>query len=265
MLGSLSPARRRLVVSVTGLVVLAVAVVAVLLLRQASDDVDPVDQTVLGPVLVVPGYGGAVGSVDPLRQQLEADGRVAVVVPPPGDGTGDLEDAAAHLREVADQVMQDEDASSVDVVAFSAGGVIARLFVRDHGGASITRRVLTIGSPHHGSDVAAQVLAAAGTCPAACQQMDPDSSLLRALNAGDETPPGPTYVSIWTVDDRVSTPPDTARLAGAALNLTVQSVCPDLHPAHGGLPADPVVLALLGSALGPDAPRAPTGVDCDAG
>ena len=44
---------------------------------------------------------------------------------------------------------------SVDVVGYSAGGVIARLFVRDDGGDSVVRRVLTLGSPHHGTDVAA--------------------------------------------------------------------------------------------------------------
>ena len=257
--------RRLQVALLAGALVALVALVIVVLVSRGPDEKAPAVDGDLGPVLVVPGYAGTAGSVDPLRRQLEADGRVAVVVPPLGDGTGDLDATAAHVREVADQAMQDTGASSVDVVGYSAGGVVARLFVRDHGGADITRRVITIGSPHHGSDVAAQVLAATGSCPTACRQMRPDSALLRALNDGDETPPGPTYVSIWAVDDRVSTPPETARLSGAALNLTVQSVCPDLHPAHGGLPADPVVLALLGSALGTGDPQAPTGVDCGTG
>ena len=55
-------------------------------------------------------------------------------------------------------------------------------------------------------------------------QLGTDSDLLFRLNAGDETPDGPTWVSIWTTQDRTVTPPDSARLEGA-LNLPVQSVC----------------------------------------
>ena len=91
---------------------------------------------------------------------------------------------------------------------------------------SLARRVVTLGSPHHGTDAAAL---GAGltpdTCPQACRQLAPDSDLLRALNAGDETPEGPVWVSIWTTDDRVAVPADSGSLEGA-LDFSVQSVCP---------------------------------------
>ena len=64
-------------------------------------------------------------------------------------------------------------AASVDLVGYSAGGVIARLYVRDEGGASVVRRVLTLGSPHHGTDVAALATEVAGGCPTACEQLTP--------------------------------------------------------------------------------------------
>ena len=112
------------------------------------------------------------------------------------------------------------------MVGYSAGGVVARVWVRDHGGAARARRVVTLGSPHHGTtwpgsagDVAPD------SCPEACQQLEPDSDLLRGLNAGDETPAGPVWVSIWSDDDQVVVPPTRPGLDGA-LDFTVQSVCP---------------------------------------
>jgi triacylglycerol lipase len=59
------------------------------------------------------------------------------------------------LAEVAQRVRDDAGAASVDVVGYSAGGVVARLWVREEGGAEMTRRVITLGSPHHGTSQAA--------------------------------------------------------------------------------------------------------------
>ena len=123
------------------------------------------------------------------------------------------------------------------MVGYSAGGVIARLWVRDLGGDSVARRVVTLGSPHHGTDLAEAAGGILG-CPVACQQLAPDSLLLRELNAGDETPEGPAFVSVWTTDDQTVTPPDSAELEGA-VNLSVQSVCADEEVSHGDLPGRP--------------------------
>jgi hypothetical protein len=93
-----------------------------------------------------------------------------------------------------------------------AGGVVARLWVHEDGG-SVARRVVTLGSPHHGTSVAALAREfVPDSCPEACRQLSPDSDLLRELNAADETPRGPLFVSIWTRVDRVVTPPESSRL-----------------------------------------------------
>ncbi len=235
-----------------GLVVAA----AVAVVRLTAGRVTPVAQDEPGPVLLVSGYGGSTRSLEPLRAALERQHRDVVVVPPLGDGTGDLEAQAAALGRQAVAAMRRFDAGSVDVVGYSAGGVVARSWVRDHGGASLARRVLTVGSPHHGTSLAGLAVELAGRCPTACRQLEPDSALLRGLNAGDETPPGPVFVSVWSTADEVVVPVGSARLSGA-VNLTVQSVCPRDRAAHGDLPADPVVLALLRTALGPGDPTPP--------
>jgi triacylglycerol lipase len=262
VLDALSPQRRRLILGAGGLVLLLITTVAVVaVIRVAVSSVDPVPQTAPGPVLLVPGYGGNVDALQPLAAALRSAGRTAVIVEPVGDGTGDLRKQAGRLADVAARVRDDAGAASVDVVGYSAGGVVARLWVREGGGGEVARRVLTLGSPHHGTSQAALGAEFAGGCTEACEQLVPDSDLLRRLNAGDETPAGPLWVTVRSTSDQVVTPADSAALSGA-LNVVVQDVCPGSTVAHGDLPGHPVVLAALGSALGVEAPQAPPAVTC---
>jgi triacylglycerol lipase len=262
VLAGLSPARRRVVLAFLVLVLAAAAVlVGTLVSRSTAPPARPVTQERPGPVLLVPGYGGATGSLESLADVLTAAGRDATVVPLPGDGTGDLHASANALGQAVDAVLARTGAASVDVVGYSAGGLVARLWVAD-GHTDVVRRVLTLGSPHHGTslaDLAGDV--APGSCPVGCQQMAGDSDLLAGLNRGDETPVGPTWVSIWTTQDETVTPPDSARLAGA-LNIPVQSVCADAKVGHGDLPLDPLVqqMVLAELAAGPPARLGPQ--DC---
>jgi triacylglycerol lipase len=184
-----------------------------------------------------------------------------VVVPPVEGGAGDIEAQAASLGRTAKAAEKRFGATSVDVVGYSAGGVVARAWVRDFSGASTARRVLSVGSPQHGTSVAELAAGLSGQCPTACRQLEPDSDLLRALNARDETPRGPVFVSVWSTTDEVVVPPGSARLSGA-VNFTVQSICPRARTSHGELPSDPVVQAALGTTLGTAAPAPPTDVRC---
>lgn len=260
-LSTLAPARRRLVVVV--LAALAVALVAgagILAVNRLGGD-EVAEQSRPGPVLLVPGYGGDVDSLDPLVGALDEQGRDVVVFQPTAGGTGDLEVQAARLRDLVDRTLERTGEDSVDLVGYSAGGVVVRLYVRDGGGASVVRRVLTLGSPHHGTDVAALAEQAAGGCPKACEQLATGSDLLRRLDAGDETPAGPRWTTVRTADDQTVTPVDSAVLEGA-LNIEVQDLCPDATTSHGALPGDPVVLATLRSALGRATPTVPEDVTC---
>jgi len=233
----------------------------VLVSRATAPAAAPVSQERPGPVLLVPGYGGSTAALQSLADRLVASGRDATVVRLPGNGTGDLAEAADALGEAADAAMARTGAESVDVVGYSAGGVVARLWVAD-GGADVARRVVTLGSPHHGTSLADLALdVAPGQCPLGCIQLGSDSDVLTRLNAGDETPDGPTWVSIWTTQDRTVTPPESARLDGA-LNLPVQSVCAQARITHGDLPRDPVVQAMVLAQLAPGEPVALDAGDC---
>ena len=118
--------------------------------------------------------------------------------------------------------------------------------------------MVTLGSPHHGTSLAALAVdLAPDACPVGCRQLATDSDLLRSLNAKDETPSGPTWVSMWSENDRTVVPPDSASLDGA-LDFSVQSVCPDEVIAHRDLPRNPTLIAMTIAALGPQLPVVPT-------
>ncbi|MGD9959650.1 esterase/lipase family protein [Nocardioides sp.] len=262
MLASLSPARRRFVLSIAALTAIAVVVAVALGLRGRDEPVTPVAQDRPGPVLLIPGYGGSTAGLEILAAALRERGRDATVVELAGDGTGDLNEQAQVVEDAVRRVLDRTGAPSVDLVGYSAGGVTLRLWMRDHGGGNVARRVVTLGSPHHGTDVAALALDVAGDrCPVACQQLATDSDLLRSLNAKDESPAGPQWVSIWTTDDQTVVPPDSASLEGA-LDFTVQSVCPGQVVAHRDLPRTPSVIAMTLAELGAREPAIPTAKVC---
>lgn len=261
MLDDLAPRRRRTLLSAAALVAVLALVGGGIATVRALDGYTAADQADLGPVLLVPGYGGRVASLAPLADALRAAGRDVEVVAPEGDGRGDLRAAADALGRAADDAVVRTGADSVDVVGYSAGGVVARLWVRDGDGASLARRVLTLGSPHHGTDLAALAVEVAGSCPEACEQLTPDSDLLRTLNAGDETPDGPRWITVRSTADRVVVPTESAELDGA-LNLEVQQLCPAATTPHGALPGDPAVLATAAAVLGLGRPVAPVDVSC---
>ena len=215
-----------------------------------------------GPVLLVPGYGGSTRSLQPLAARIRSAGRDATVVTLPGDGRGDLREAAASLDAAVTSALSG-GARSVDLVGYSAGGVTIRLWVRGHAGTTKARRIVTLGSPHHGAQVAALgvLLGDAEVCPLGCQQLAPTSQVLRELNTGDETPDGPRWTSVWSRRDDVVTPVDSARLAGA-VDVPLQDVCADDTANHGALPTDPLATGLVLTALGPGLDAVPAASQC---
>jgi triacylglycerol lipase len=265
VLDSLAPARRRLVLVLLGLVTLAVVAgggtVVVRAVRGNGPPVTPVAQDAQPPVLLVPGYGGSTSDLEALAAALRHEGRDATIVQLAGDGTGDLTIQAGVLQSAV-QAQLKGGATSVDVVGYSAGGVTTRLWMKKYDGGSVARRIVTLGSPQHGTDLAALASdIAPDSCPEACRQLATDSDLIRSLNSGDETPAGPDWVSIWSTDDHISTPPETASLAGA-LDFSVQSVCPGRSVTHGQLPNDPAVIAMVLGELRRTTPSLPSASVC---
>lgn len=233
-------------VAVVGLLAVLVLCVAVVVVARRPTPVP--DQSTPGPVLLVPGYGGDQGSLAPLAAVLRAGGRDVTVVGLPDQAQGDLAGQADALGAAVDAALGRTGASSVDLVGYSAGGIVTRLWVTQNGGASRVRRLVTLGSPHHGTEVATVGSLVGGTCPMACQQLATDSPLLARLDR-DGIPAGVVFVSLWTTGDDVVVPPSSSVVDGHP-SPSLQSICPGVRVNHGGLPGNPLAQTLVDAALG---------------
>ena len=258
-LGGLSARRRAVVVAA---VLLVAGLVAALLVPRLADRLGSglpaiAAQDRPGTVLLVPGYGGGTGALQSLADRIRATGRTATVVPLPGDGTGDLRVQAAALDARGHAMPWRPGADSVDVVGYSAGGVVARLWVQRVRRQRRARRIVTLGSPHHGARIAA-----VGRGSGARRLPD----RVPAAGAGQRSA---RRTAVAGADPAgVAVGVDVARRDGArrrtrhgltgAVNVALQSVCPTARVGHGGLPTDPTVTALVLRALGPRPLAAPT-------
>jgi len=179
---ALSPRRRALVI-VLALVATALLVAGGVRVAQRLAGT-PSGRHSSGPaaVLLVPGYGGSTRSLDLLAARIRRTGASATIVSLPSGGKGDLEVQAGVLNGYVNRAIRG-GARSVDVVGYSAGGVVARVWDVEHDGASKARRIVTFGSPLHGAELAAAgAVVDPAACPAACQELVPGSSLLTRLD-----------------------------------------------------------------------------------
>lgn len=186
-----------------------------------------------GPVLLIPGYGGGTVGLQAAASTLGTAGIPAEVVPI-GDGTGDLSIYAQQVVARAQQLVA-SGAPSVDLLGFSAGGLIARDAATSTTGQPLIRRVVTVGSPHEGTQLAA-LGGLVGGCPPACLQLSPGSDYLDALPTGSASD---RWLSIWSTTDEVIRPVASSELKGAKW-FPLQDVC--ARPvAHNNLITDPLV------------------------
>jgi len=157
------------------------------------------------PVLLVHGHLCNRGMWWWLCRRLRARGFTVATVnlEPP---LADLDRLAALLAQRVDALLARTGAEKVAIVSHSLGGLISRACLLRHGAARVAGLV-TLAAPHHGSRIARLAWGRNGC------QMQPDSQWLRCLNAA-ASPPIP-IASIWSVDDELVAPPESARLAGA--------------------------------------------------
>lgn len=181
---------------------------------------------------------------------------------------GPIADSAAQLAAFVDEVLAATDASQVDVVGHSQGGLMPRYYLRFLGGAGKVHTLVGLAPSNHGTTLSglttlavlvpsAPALLTLGNCQACLDQLR-GSPFLTALNAGGDTVPGVDYTVVATRFDEVVTPYASQFLAGPRVtNVLLQDVCPLEVTEHIGMSFDPTVLAITEHALDPATP-APT-------
>ena len=119
-----------------------------------------------------------------------------------------IDQQAARLAAIVDQVRRHCSAQRVLLVGHSMGGLVARCCIARHGGAHVAR-LITIGCPHHGSRLARIAFG-----PGA-RAMVPGSDWLRWLQQQEAAVRDVPVSSILSPHDELVIPPESARLDGA--------------------------------------------------
>ncbi len=152
----------------------------------------------------------------------------------PNDGSAGLEMLAEQIAAYADSRFSGEQ--SLDLVAFSMGGLAARYYVQRLAGAHRVDKLITISTPHRGTWTAF-LRGNAGV-----RQMRPGSAFLRSLNADMHVFARVKFVSIWTPLDLMIIPASSSVMREArSMRCTVA--------AHPLMVRDGRVLRLVREAL----------------
>jgi len=197
------------------------------------------------PVLLLHGYGCNSGYWAHLAPRLDAAG-ISYATLDLEPLTGDIDGFADAIEEGATRLRREAGAQQVIVVGHSMGGLAARAWLRRHGSAHAAR-VITLGTPHHGTCLAtfgiginAKQMQRAGVDGPAC-------TWLRELAAHEDAATRACITSIYTHHDNIVAPQTSGHLEGAR-NLELGGV------GHVALGRNRRVLALVMDEIG----RVPT-------
>lgn len=114
------------------------------------------------PVILVSGYAVLDSWWGSWKRSLARDGIAAYSVTVPGNATGDLDAGARYLAGQVARVRRETGAERVDIVGFSAGGLIARQYAKFHAARDAVDAVVTLGTPNNGLGIGGAPGAAAG-------------------------------------------------------------------------------------------------------
>ena len=180
-------------------------------------------------ILLIPGFGGSLNALKPLAGELEGAG-YKVIYPDLGEMKGDL----IKYSEKVGELIKDsgERGERISIVAYSAGGLVARGALDDSEVEQYIGRVITIGSPHNGSEVARLGSLIGGEiCPISCKQMSPDSYFIRELMIPNDKD---RWLSIRSSFDEVVTPSESSILSEVS-NSEISSICGEEDVTHSKL------------------------------
>jgi triacylglycerol esterase/lipase EstA (alpha/beta hydrolase family) len=161
------------------------------------------------PVLFVHGYLSNRGILRAPVRALERKGLAAVCTFDLEGVFVPIEELVGQLASKVEEVARASGQSRLILVCHSMGGLVARGYIAKHGAGRIAK-LITIGSPHHGTALAYLGMGANA------RQMRRGSDFLEALRIGEgETGPGGPATSIYTLHDNLVAPQDTSRLSWA--------------------------------------------------
>ncbi len=166
------------------------------------------------PVLFIHGFNANAGIWAPMLHYLEGRGLTNLFTLNLHPRFGDIDDFAQQVAARVNRIRSTTRATRLILVGHSMGGLVARAYVEQCGGDEFVSKVITIGTPHHGTLMAQ-------TLPGGCtRQMRPHSEWLDELNREENLPASVPYVSIYSPQDNIIVPYTSSEL-GQARNIPV--------------------------------------------
>ncbi|HVV85953.1 MAG TPA: alpha/beta fold hydrolase [Kofleriaceae bacterium] len=159
------------------------------------------------PIIVLHGYAMGRSNFRPLARRLAAAG-LGPVIGFEYWSLGKTSSAARRLGALIEEVRAQTGAAQVDVIGHSMGGVVGRYLVSLGGGDGVVANLVTIGSPHRGTDASAIGIGR----PA--KELLLGSSMVQRLDAAP--PPAHTRMTVvWSRADALVPGARQARVPGA--------------------------------------------------
>lgn len=186
-------------------------------------------------VVLVHGYGGNRTTFFPLKAYLRAHGVRQILAFDYQSSLG-IEHGARALR---DYLRRHVRGGRVDLVCHSLGGLVARVYLEQLGGARRVDRCVTLGTPHRGTYNAYWLASRVG------RELRPDSAMLERLAASSGKASTVRYTSIVAGSDNMVIPrifaagddlvhvPDVGHLGMLFSPGVFRAVLDRLHPAQG--------------------------------
>lgn len=172
--------------------------------ERISNAISRIDPT---PILLVHGYLSNRGIFWQLRKRLFAADLGPIYALNLEPLMGSIDNMVPTLAEHIEKICSETNAAQITVVAHSMGGLVTRRYMslQANGGFRI-KRFITLGSPHHGTEMARFSV---GKCVA---EMRTASAWLSALESAEVATEKPPTLSIYTLNDDLVYPPESSKL-----------------------------------------------------
>lgn len=174
------------------------------------------------PVLLVPGWGAPTWHTNWIAGHLERDGLEVVKMSLPNMAVGDMIESAEMVAEKVEEVLARTGSEKINLVGYSLGGLIARIYIELFEGYKVLGRAAFVGAPQDGIWTGY-----AASFTKAGRQVRKGSGLMKSLNCGRKCHcGGGRCLAVYLWKDGTILPAKSARLS-CGYNLEV--VWPVLH------------------------------------
>lgn len=173
------------------------------------------------PVLFIHGYSCNEAIWWAMRRYLHRQGIGSLFTLNLEPVFGNIDQYAQQVAERVTEINMLYGGNQVILVGHSMGGLVARNYIHNYGGKQRVAKLITLGSPHQGTEHASFAFVES----ASVQQMRPGSPWLAQLNAAESEPSPVPIVSIYSYHDDLIAPQENSALPyGHVKNISLAGI-----------------------------------------